>query len=796
MIIKCMEASFGGLENAHMELEPGLNIVEAPNEAGKSTWCGFIRTMLYGINTSQREKAGLLPDKKRFLPWGSYPMTGAMRIEWRGGDVTLSRSGAAGKPMGACDAKVSGTAQKVPELCGKAPGEIILGVPESVFRRSAFISSGSLAVDKDAELEKRISALITSGSEEDESYSTARAALHGWRVKLKHNARVGRAAQLEGEISEKNAALAAIREENTRLGDIYTQRTAVSERVVELETRLRLHDAAKLKAEYDKIAAAKAARNAAAAELEQLKSEAGDLSTEKLNAARLAVSEYREAAANMKAVGESTKRHNEAKDACRQAENELLRAQRESMGVTPEGITTARRALYEYENVRAGAAQAQRELERFGGLRGEASDVKKIPAGLETVAVILMILGLAGCAVYFAAAALTAIMVTAVVLLVVGVALAIVCVLRKNAATEAGEAKRAELAVYENLAKDAESKLEEAQRELVAALAAIGGETIPERAESRIGEREKILEQREQARTKLETAEKIAKSLEPAPGTVEAAADREDAAARKLSATLAELGIDPEGNIVEGIEEKSGLLARLQRAEADHAAAVRLVESLGELPELPEGAEKLTAPEGDREAIQAELENARLRAAELERALALSEGELRHLGDPLVVATELENLKAAHAANEEECEALSLAMSVLDEANAELQQRFSPIVGDLAGRLMAAMTDGAYDKVSFDREFNFTAARAGEAEHGAEYLSTGTSAQLYLAVRLAICMLALSEEESCPIILDDALLGFDDKRAKAALELLQELSKERQIILFTCQSREKLLLDA
>ena len=44
-------------------------------------------------------------------------------------------------------------------------------------------------------------------------------------------------------------------------------------------------------------------------------------------------------------------------------------------------------------------------------------------------------------------------------------------------------------------------------------------------------------------------------------------------------------------------------------------------------------------------------------------------------------------------------------------------------------------------------------------------------------------------------ILDDALLGFDDKRAKAALELLKELSKERQIILFTCQSREKMLIN-
>ena len=796
MIIKSMDASFGGLENAHMELEPGLNIIEAPNEAGKSTWCGFIRTMLYGINTSQRERAGLLPDKKKFLPWGNYPMTGTMHIEWRGGNVTLSRSGAAGKTMGNCNAKVSETAQKVPELCGKAPGEVILGVPESVFRRSAFISAGSLAVDKDAELEKRISALITTGSEEDESYSTARAALHNWRVKRKHNARVGRAAQLEGEISEKKAALAAIEEENSRLGSIYARRTELTERIEELENSLRLHDAAKLKAEYDKIAAAKAAKDAAASEFEKLKTEADGITAEKLNEARAAVGEYKEAAADMKAVGESTKRHNEAKENCRKAESEFLQAQHDAMGVTPEGISTARKAMYEYENARTAAKQAKNELEHFSEMRGEKTVARKLPGAVEIIAIILLVLGVAGAAVYFTIAKKPEVIAVAAAMLVVGVALMIACVVKRNAAAETGESNRAELAVYENIARDAENKLNEAQKALTAALAAIGGETIPERAESRIKEREELMERREQARTKLETAEKIADGLAPAQGSVEAAAEKEDAAAQRLNAAITALGVDLNSDIILGIDGKAELLARLQRAEADYAAAVRLVESLGELPELPEGMENLPTPDGDREMIKSALDSARLRAAETERALALSEGELRHLGDPLVIATELENLRAAHEANEEEYEALTLAMSVLDEANTELQQRFSPIVGSLAGKLMAAMTDGAYDMVSFDREFNFTAARTGEAEHGAEYLSTGTSAQLYLAVRLAICLLALSEEESCPIILDDALLGFDDKRAKAALELLKELSKERQIILFTCQSREKMLLNS
>ena len=42
-----------------------------------------------------------------------------------------------------------------------------------------------------------------------------------------------------------------------------------------------------------------------------------------------------------------------------------------------------------------------------------------------------------------------------------------------------------------------------------------------------------------------------------------------------------------------------------------------------------------------------------------------------------------------------------------------------------------------------------------------------------------------------PIILDDALIRFDDRRLEKAVELLKELGKERQILLFSCQGREE-----
>ena len=38
MLIQRMAASFGRLQNDTLELQPGLNILQAPNETGKSTW--------------------------------------------------------------------------------------------------------------------------------------------------------------------------------------------------------------------------------------------------------------------------------------------------------------------------------------------------------------------------------------------------------------------------------------------------------------------------------------------------------------------------------------------------------------------------------------------------------------------------------------------------------------------------------------------------------------------------------------------------------------------------------------
>ena len=80
MKIKKMTASFGGLDNAVLTPGDGLTVITAPNEGGKSTWAGFWRAMLYGIDTRERDRAGYLADKNRFQPWSGAPMRGEVEL--------------------------------------------------------------------------------------------------------------------------------------------------------------------------------------------------------------------------------------------------------------------------------------------------------------------------------------------------------------------------------------------------------------------------------------------------------------------------------------------------------------------------------------------------------------------------------------------------------------------------------------------------------------------------------------------------------------------------------------------
>ena len=111
-----------------------------------------------------------------------------------------------------------------------------------------------------------------------------------------------------------------------------------------------------------------------------------------------------------------------------------------------------------------------------------------------------------------------------------------------------------------------------------------------------------------------------------------------------------------------------------------------------------------------------------------------------------------------------------------------------------ASDIFSELTGGRYARVQISRQMDMEAGQPDAAMRRSLFLSGGTADELYLSVRLAVCRLLLPED--APIVLDDALAMFDDDRLCLALCLMQREAANRQILLFTCQSRERRCLSA
>ncbi len=165
MKIYSMTATFGKLDGVTLELSEGLNIITAPNEWGKSTWCAFLTAMLYGIDTRERSTKDQLADKEHYQPWSGKSMSGRIRLEWNGRDITIERRTKGRIPLGELIAYETHSGLPVEQLRADNCGQVLLGVERSVFMRTGFIRFTDLPVQQDEALRRRLNALVTTGDE-------------------------------------------------------------------------------------------------------------------------------------------------------------------------------------------------------------------------------------------------------------------------------------------------------------------------------------------------------------------------------------------------------------------------------------------------------------------------------------------------------------------------------------------------------------------------------------------------------------------------------------------------------
>ena len=230
-----------------------------------------------------------------------------------------------------------------------------------------------------------------------------------------------------------------------------------------------------------------------------------------------------------------------------------------------------------------------------------------------------------------------------------------------------------------------------------------------------------------------------------------------------------------------GAYHDAQLAARQAGAQYD-----ALRQAFGELPELPDAPSD--PPELTRPQAEAALARTQTLLAAVQSQLDQSRGRLEQFGSEAELTAKKQALGEQLETLNERKAALELARAALEQANTALAARFSPRLVQEASEIFAALTGGRYARVQIDRRMNLEAGEQDAVMHRLLSLSGGTADGLYLAVRLAICRLLLPA--SAPIVLDDALAMLDDTRLRLALQLLQQEADSRQILLFTCQSRE------
>ena len=719
MLIHRMSAAFGRLRNETLQFQDGLNIIEAPNETGKSTWCAFLTAMLYGINSRERDKAGFIADKNRYAPWDGGSMSGRLECHADGADLTITRTTRRQTaPMADFQAVYTGTASPAEGLTGANCGETLLGVSREVFERSAFIRQSGLAITQDAGLERRVVALISSG-EEDTSYTEVYDALKKQLNRRRFN-KSGQLPTLEAELADIQQQLDGSVQLQRQLADALERSQAFEADVQALSDELAQHDRWEAAQKRRQLAALTDAADAAAQRVHSL--------TQQLEIDRVpdmeTIGRLRGAIVNLETVRKNVEKARTDRD-------EAMKA-----------LLYAEKAVSESPFAGQTAEEARRAAGAIPGIRPAAWWFP-----------ILLCAAAAG--LYWLLSRGEAPIWVPVFMGAVSALLGIFAVLRR---THSDRNKRA------------------------AYLKSHGAET-PEALSVLSDAYVKAVEVRDAAQADLNTKSATADAYYNTLTTNEQAILLE---VRRFAP--AAFDIPTADQVLRQAAQRRKALSEAQTAAREAQVRLDLLVQQG----IPDSCDmESTPPLRSRETVTDALAQAQVQLAAARSATDRLTGQLHAMGDPDGLRASAESLQSQTGQLQEEYDALRLAMDTLTGANTVLQNRFSPQLSRRTAEIFHELTEGRYTAAALDRSFHLTARPAGDPiDRDIQLLSAGAADQLYLSARLSICELVLPPEKSIPIILDDALTNFDDERCAAALRWLKQAAAHRQILLFTCHSRE------
>ena len=833
MIVRMLSpVSFGRFQNREIPLDPGVNLIEAPNEAGKSTLAAFISGMLYGFYRRDVKKRLYAPAYDRYLPWnnpGKY--FGAMILEHEGALYRLERN------FLKDDVKLfeAETGRDVSErmpynaaLRIREPGLYFLGISQTAFEGTLYVPQQAVRAGDElgSELRDRIDALSETGS----GGLSASGAIK-W-------------------LDERREAIGTPRKGASPLGEQYKKLTALAEERADTERKrgraaLDAERTRELQKETDELNAAQRQDEAA---LEQTAryarwKRAGTARSyrERVEALEAALgglpsgsdagdAQLERAIQDARQAGDLTVQADELSRALRALDERIEKARAEAgaIGLDDEACAlsdpleraamrlamvesdlmdkreaelAARRALPP-----ALAVTQQRAMERMA--RFEALPPAKTARTAMTFGLIFAILTLLGF--LYPLAFLSA--VPAVILLAIGFV--------RNGAyrrvTNEREEILRELHVsspdsFDRLRAALEGRARAEQALEAARQAASGTLTALQEAEREYGRllsqvKFDSIEDYRDALERYEAALEDARALGIHRGALleQLASAQNQAAVRMASVrrALEAAGLDPSADAStapEALSERLKLLrARRETTRALEDARRLMTECLAgddyEALIASAAPEPEPAQPADALSVRVQTRIGRIQALAQEMAACAArrdaiEDACRTIseisGEMQLVQEKIDRLTL-------EAEAIGEARDRIERASDDMRRKLSPALSR-AIALVSGQVTGRYDQLRIDTDLKVQALADGQTV-SPDRLSGGTADAIHLALRLGLIEFLMGDKE-CPVILDDSFAQLDDGRAARMLKVVADFAENRQALLLTCQSRTRRMLE-
>ena len=175
--------SFMGKKDFSLEFASGINIIRGDNESGKSSVAEFIKFMLYGA--SARGSSGEVSERAKYLSFGETSFGGQMELQTKSGRYRIDRTVVSGQSGFRESLSITDLEKKTTVFKGENAGEALLGIPEEVFEKAAYISQEKEGYTGGSDLGNAIENLLFAA---DETVSTDKAVkkLDALRVSLLH----------------------------------------------------------------------------------------------------------------------------------------------------------------------------------------------------------------------------------------------------------------------------------------------------------------------------------------------------------------------------------------------------------------------------------------------------------------------------------------------------------------------------------------------------------------------------------------------------------------------------------